>query len=51
MFLKTDALPALFDVYGNYILTSIEKQYNDYSVSVKAEYSKNFINKTSFSGN
>lgn len=50
VFLKTDALPMLFDVYGNYILTSIEKQYNDYSVSVKAEYSKNFINKTSFSG-
>ena len=50
VFLKTDALPKLFDRYGSYRITSIEKQYSDYSVSVKVEYSKNFINKTSFSG-
>ena len=50
VFLKTDALPKLFDRYGSYRITSIEKQYSDYSVSVKVEYSKNFINKTSFAG-
>ncbi len=49
-YLLSDTLPILGDYYGDYILSTRELQYNDYSILLKGELSKNYVNKVNYTG-